>query len=86
MLKDIILICNAKNLRTFVLNKNEMIMTRIKNQNMHHATINGKKTICGLSNQYKVADTVLEFTEKLKDQSWIKHCCKKCQTSINHNN
>lgn len=58
-------------------------MGHIKNQQLLHATIDGKKTICGLSNQYKTADTVLQFTDKLKDSSWIKHCCKKCQTRIN---
>ncbi len=54
-------------------------MSRIKNQNMFHATIDSKKTICGLSNQYKVADTLERFKERLKDASMVKHCCVKCQ-------
>ena len=55
-------------------------MVRIKNQQMFHATIDMKKTICGLSNQFKDADTLARFIERLKDNSYIKYCCKKCQT------
>ena len=54
-------------------------MSHIKNQNIFHATIDGKKTICGLSNQCKDADTLEKFNERLKDNSYIKYCCKKCQ-------
>jgi hypothetical protein len=50
-----------------------------KNQQLFHATIDGKKTICGLSNQYKDADTLEKFKERLKDNSYVKYCCKKCQ-------
>jgi len=57
-------------------------MSRFKNQNLVHATINNKKTICGLSNDYDEADTLLRFSERLTDHSWVKHCCKKCQTKI----
>lgn len=55
-------------------------MGHIKNQQIFHATLDGKKTICGLSNQYKDADTLARFTERLKDNSYIKYCCKKCQS------
>ena len=55
-------------------------MAHIKNQQKFHATIDGKKTICGLSNQYKDADTLTRFVERLKDNSYIKYCCEKCQT------
>lgn len=55
-------------------------MGHIKNQQIFHATIDGKKTICGLSNQYKDADTILRFSERVKDNSYIKYCCKKCQS------
>lgn len=54
-------------------------MKKFKNQQMFHATIDGKKTICGLSNQYKMADELTKFEERIKDNSWIKFCCKKCQ-------
>lgn len=54
-------------------------MGKIKNQQMFHATIDGKKTICGLSNQYKGADTLIKFNEYLNDNLYIKYCCKKCQ-------
>ncbi len=57
-------------------------MKRTTNQNMFHATIDGKKTVCGLSNQYKIADTVDVFNGRLKDASYIKYCCKKCENSI----
>jgi hypothetical protein len=52
---------------------------KFKNQQLFHATIDGKKTICGLSNQYKDADTLEKFKERLKDNSYVKYCCKKCQ-------
>jgi hypothetical protein len=55
-------------------------MAHLKNQNIFHVTTDGKKTICGLSNQFKDADTLLIFTERLKDSSYIKYCCKKCQS------
>jgi hypothetical protein len=55
-------------------------MGLIKNQNCFHATIDGKKTICGLSNQYNDADTLAKFNQRLQDKGFIKHCCKKCQT------
>ena len=55
-------------------------MGHIKNQQIFHATLDGKKTVCGLSNQYKDADTLARFTERLKDSSYIKYCCKKCQS------
>ena len=55
-------------------------MAHIKNQQIFHATLDGKKTVCGLSNQYKDADTLARFTERLKDNSYIKYCCKKCQS------
>jgi hypothetical protein len=55
-------------------------MAHIKNQQIFHATLDGKKTICGLSNQYNDADSLLKFTERLKDESFIKYCCKKCQS------
>jgi hypothetical protein len=54
-------------------------MAHIKNQQKFHATIDGKKTICGLSNQYKDADTLTRFAERLKDNSYIKYCCEKCK-------
>jgi len=57
-------------------------MGHIKNQQKFHATINGKKTLCGLSNQYKDAWTLKEFTEMLKKNSYIKYCCKKCENKI----
>jgi hypothetical protein len=53
-----------------------------KNQNMFHATIDGKKTICGLTNQYKDADSIIKFNERVKDEGWVKYCCKKCQTKL----
>lgn len=54
-------------------------MGYIKNQQLFHFTIDGKKTICGLSNQYKDAETLKRFTEMLNNASYIKYCCKKCQ-------
>jgi hypothetical protein len=58
-------------------------MAHIQNQNILHTTIDGKKTLCSLSNQYKMADSIQEFKTKLINQSWIKYCCKKCQSTIN---
>ena len=55
-------------------------MGYIKNQDLNHFTIDGKRTACGLSNQYKTADNIQEFNEKLKDGSWDKHLCKKCKS------
>jgi hypothetical protein len=54
-------------------------MAHIKNQQIFHATNDGKKTICGLSNQYKYADTLEKFKERLNNNSYVKYCCKKCQ-------
>lgn len=56
-------------------------MAKNKNQKIFHATKDGKKTICGLSNEYKLADTLIKFTERLKDNSYLKYCCKKCQSN-----
>ena len=53
-------------------------MSHIKNQNVFHATIDGIKTICGLSNQYKDADTFKKFNERLIDKNYTRYCCKKC--------
>ena len=59
-------------------------MKRFKNQHLFHATIDNKRTVCGLSNQYNEADTVLEFSERIKKEDYIKHCCQKCQAKINN--
>jgi hypothetical protein len=62
--------------------KNKQTMARINNQNIFHATLDGKKTICGLSNQFNDADSLVKFAQRLKDSGFIKYCCKKCQTKI----
>jgi hypothetical protein len=62
--------------------KNKQAMAHINNQNIFHATLDGKKTICGLSNQFNDADSLVKFAQRLKDSSFIKYCCKKCQTKI----
>jgi hypothetical protein len=59
-------------------------MTKIKNQNLFHTSQNGKKTMCGLSNQYNTADNIQKFIERLHDESWVKWCCKKCESAIKH--
>lgn len=54
-------------------------MAHIKNQNIFHLVDKtGKKTVCGLSNQYNDAITLERFENYLKDKSMIKFCCKKC--------
>ena len=58
-------------------------MGHFKNQNILHTTLDGKKTLCSLSNQFKIADTIEQFKTRLIDESWIKYCCKKCQSTIN---
>tara|TARA_R110000868_G_scaffold44082_1_gene147631 strand:+ start:1476 stop:1655 length:180 start_codon:yes stop_codon:yes gene_type:complete len=59
-------------------------MKRFKNQNIFHATTDNKRTICGLSNELKVADTILEFSARIKKADYKKYCCKKCQLKINN--
>jgi len=54
-------------------------MRQIKNQQMYHATKNGQRTICGLSNQWNDALTLEQFHLKLQDASWTKYCCAKCE-------
>ena len=55
-------------------------MAKIKNQNMFHlADKTGKKTICGLSNQYRDGLSQDRFNRYLSDPSWVNDCCKKCQ-------
>ena len=54
-------------------------MPRIKNQQIFHCTKDGKRTICGLSNQHKDADGIEKFQIRCKDENQIKLCCKKCQ-------
>jgi hypothetical protein len=49
-------------------------MTHIKNQK-----IDGKKTICGLSNQYKDADTMQKFNQRIIDKNYIKIAAKNAQ-------
>jgi len=58
-------------------------MAHIKNQNQFHLIDStGKKTRCGLSNQFKDALSLDKFNRYLNDESWTKCCCKKCQNSI----
>lgn len=58
-------------------------MKKIKNQNIFHVTINNKKTLCGLSNQWNDADTLQKFENRLLNKSYIKFCCIKCQIKLN---
>lgn len=57
-------------------------MARTKNQNIFHATKDGKRTVCGLSNQWKDADTVEVFVNRIKNSSYTKFCCVKCESGI----
>jgi len=60
------------------------IMAHIKNQNIFHlVSQDGKKTNCGLSNQYNDAISIERFNNYLKDKSFSKFCCKKCQQKAN---
>jgi len=55
-------------------------MSKIKGQNlMHLVSDNGKRTKCGLSNQYKDAESKERFEQLLADVSMSKFCCKKCK-------
>jgi len=55
-------------------------MTNLKNQNLLHlASSDGKKTKCGLSNQYKDAYSKDVFDIKMSNNLLSKFCCKKCQ-------
>ena len=56
-------------------------MKKIKNQQRYHATKNGQRTICGLSNQWNDALTLDQFNIKLQDASWVNFCCAKCQST-----
>ena len=59
-------------------------MSHIKNQNSFHlVSKDGKKTICGLSNQFNDANSIEEFSRYLNDKSLSKFCCKKCQAKAN---
>lgn len=60
-------------------------VAHIKNQQIFHATIDEKKTLCGLSNQYKDADTIARFIQRLQNKEYIKYCCKKCESKIQNN-
>ena len=54
-------------------------MSHIKNQNIYHlVNETGKRTKCGLSNQYNDAVNVTRFNNLLKDKEMVKYCCKKC--------
>lgn len=54
-------------------------MSKIKNQNIFHLVDKtGKKTICGLSNQFSDALTPERFKAYLNDKTTAKLCCKKC--------
>jgi hypothetical protein len=55
-------------------------MGHIKNQQLFHFTIDGKKTICGLSNQYKDAETLKRFTEMLNDASYKNTAAKNVKS------
>jgi hypothetical protein len=55
---------------------------KTKNQNLFHATFNNKKTLCGLSNQYKSAETIIMFKELLKNNYLMDVCCIKCKKII----
>lgn len=55
-------------------------------QNRWHATIDNKKTLCGLSNQYKDAATVNFFRDFYRDVSYRKYYCQKCAQIIINNN
>jgi len=63
--------------------KTHCIMGHIKNQNKFHATINGKRTLCGLSNQHKDAVSIEKFQSYIQDTQWTKLCCEKCNQSTN---
>lgn len=54
-------------------------MKALKKQQMFHLTIDGKKTVCGLSNQYKDADNIEKFNKHLNN-GLSKFCCIKCQS------
>lgn len=59
-------------------------MGHIKNlQRFHLVAEGGKKTECGLSNQYKDADTKEEFIRHFGMDRFRKWCCKKCAAKIN---
>ena len=58
-------------------------MAHFKNQNKFHATLNGKRTLCGLSNGYKDALSIERFDLYNQNPEWIGYCCEKCSKSIN---
>lgn len=59
-------------------------MAHIKNQNIfHQVSQDGKKTVCGLSNQHNDAITYERFVSYLNDKNYSKYCCKKCQQKRN---
>lgn len=58
-------------------------MKSIKNQQKFHLiNASGKKTICGLSNQYNDALDVEHFKKKVNDLNWVNYCCSKCSNSL----
>ena len=58
-------------------------MKTIKNQQMFHIVdFSGKKTRCGLSNQYKDAQSEENFKEYINNPYYSDICCEKCRKSL----